>query len=599
MSDEKRRWRKLDPTRILRALRCAPETFRTEPLETRTAGLASWGTVSFGEGRRMQSKFIKLAQHPPAGESMETYALRIARLMMLHWRTKRPQMVISVIGGAASLGMTPELEEKLASGLVRAAVTIGAWVITGGTDSGVMSKMGAVFSNDKQQAALPVEERVALIGVLPWGAVDHGSSGADPSIMDEVNPLEGIRGGSVLMPPQRTRTAPVKVPLEPNHTMFIGVDSKPNDNGLFWGAEVDVREHLEATLKKFTGWDGLILVVIGGGPFTIKKTLSDARKGNAVLLLSDTGGAAELLSAYFGLSGDHDGRIEELAKDYESWGVLFNALKDGANGDLIAAEAAGPICSWSLSDAKPLEGAMRDAINQKHIFRQGGVHNVMFRLRLAIGWNQASDAADAMVQADKETLSLALSFAKELHEDGEKRTEIIVMLAEVIRDNHFKWKERKERFKFKPGYDKNVQGLRKELSKLVSLSGLDFEGADLAGRDFNGLDLRGCKFVDCNLRGAMFVDADVRRVNFTGANLNQAVFYNARHAGAAPHHAQRTANAEPPPCAGARAPYGMPRASKAPSSTPPPSTATRRRSAARRHAALGGAGARAWSPRPS
>ena len=33
MSDEKRRWRKLDPTRILRALRCAPETFRTEAVK--------------------------------------------------------------------------------------------------------------------------------------------------------------------------------------------------------------------------------------------------------------------------------------------------------------------------------------------------------------------------------------------------------------------------------------------------------------------------------------------------------------------------------------------------------------------------------------
>ena len=55
----------------------------------------------------------------------------ILRLMRSKWDLDIPNLVISVTGGAKSFYLKPGLKEVFTKGLIKVAVSTGAWVITG------------------------------------------------------------------------------------------------------------------------------------------------------------------------------------------------------------------------------------------------------------------------------------------------------------------------------------------------------------------------------------------------------------------------------------------------------------------------------------
>lgn len=57
----------------------------------------------------------------------------------------RPEVLISVTGGAQDFELSPKLQVAFDRGLVAAATTTNAWVVTGGTDTGCMKLVAAAF----------------------------------------------------------------------------------------------------------------------------------------------------------------------------------------------------------------------------------------------------------------------------------------------------------------------------------------------------------------------------------------------------------------------------------------------------------------------
>ena len=103
------------------------------------------GSCRFSNSRHEPSKWIEVTkdclggQHPSGGHPM----VRAVREQMLStgrdgWGLEPPSVVISVTGAAASLKVNPKLEQIFRRGLRKAAAITRAWIITGGTKSGVM-----------------------------------------------------------------------------------------------------------------------------------------------------------------------------------------------------------------------------------------------------------------------------------------------------------------------------------------------------------------------------------------------------------------------------------------------------------------------------
>ena len=66
----------------------------------------------------------------------DTGPLQLLQLLQTQWGLELPKMVISVHGGIANFDMQPKLKRVFRKGLLQAAKTTGAWIVTGGTNTG-------------------------------------------------------------------------------------------------------------------------------------------------------------------------------------------------------------------------------------------------------------------------------------------------------------------------------------------------------------------------------------------------------------------------------------------------------------------------------
>jgi hypothetical protein len=60
------------------------------------------------------------------------------------WRLNHPQLILSITGGAQNFTIPHRMKNAFKRGLIKAAASTGAWIITGGTNTGVM-RLGVFF----------------------------------------------------------------------------------------------------------------------------------------------------------------------------------------------------------------------------------------------------------------------------------------------------------------------------------------------------------------------------------------------------------------------------------------------------------------------
>lgn len=60
----------------------------------------------------------------------------LLHLMVKEWQLELPTLLISVHGGLQNFDLQPKLKQVFGKGLIKAAVTTGAWIFTGGVSTG-------------------------------------------------------------------------------------------------------------------------------------------------------------------------------------------------------------------------------------------------------------------------------------------------------------------------------------------------------------------------------------------------------------------------------------------------------------------------------
>ncbi len=143
----------------------------------------------------------------------------------------QPQALIMVFGGAKGLddSRKARLVEVFTNAIAPAAAELGALVMDGGTQSGVMAMMGEAFARDGR--------RSQLLGIAPAGKVSYPGGQTDASI---------VNGAS----------------LEPNHSHFILVESDEWGTMLINGGQIAGSEALQSVRN---GWQ--LFVIEGTGRF--------------------------------------------------------------------------------------------------------------------------------------------------------------------------------------------------------------------------------------------------------------------------------------------------------------------------------------------
>lgn len=65
----------------------------------------------------------------------------IVQLLCREWNLGLPKLLITVHGGRSNFELQPTLKKVLRKGLLKAAKTTGAWIFTGGTNTGRLKQI--------------------------------------------------------------------------------------------------------------------------------------------------------------------------------------------------------------------------------------------------------------------------------------------------------------------------------------------------------------------------------------------------------------------------------------------------------------------------
>jgi len=188
-----------------------------------STGNSSGGRVMF-EGVPEPAHWINVAS--------TTSVPRLTRFMDHYWKMPKPEVIITVTGGAQDFQLTRQQQVAFDRGLVSAAQSAKAWIFTAGSDTGVMRLVGNALA--KYNVDLPV------VGVFPWGVVNERELLADASNTSHTTAY---------------RPTPATIdgaPLNPHHSHFVFVDDGKKGRAA-WGSEIQLRSALEAAISKAKG----------------------------------------------------------------------------------------------------------------------------------------------------------------------------------------------------------------------------------------------------------------------------------------------------------------------------------------------------------
>ncbi|MBN3273416.1 TRPM3 protein, partial [Polyodon spathula] len=188
----------------------------------------------------------------------------LLHLMTKEWQLDLPKLLISVHGGLQNFELQPKLKQVFGKGLIKAAMTTGAWIFTGGVNTvgcgnpGMHSSDCSLVSNSRADLRLAGEivactgegssragvihhvgdalkdhasksrGKICSIGIAPWGIVEN---------------QEDLIGKDVVRPYQTMSNPLSKLTvLNSMHSHFILADNGTTGK---YGAEVKLRRQLE------------------------------------------------------------------------------------------------------------------------------------------------------------------------------------------------------------------------------------------------------------------------------------------------------------------------------------------------------------------
>uniref|UniRef100_A0A2R9AII9 Transient receptor potential cation channel subfamily M member 4 n=1 Tax=Pan paniscus TaxID=9597 RepID=A0A2R9AII9_PANPA len=239
----------------------------------------AYGELDFTGAGRKHSNFLRLSDR--------TDPATVYSLVTRTWGFRAPNLVVSVLGGSGGPVLQTWLQDLLRRGLVRAAQSTGAWIVTGGLHTGIGRHVG-VAVRDHQMASTGGTKVVAM-GVAPWGVVRNRDT--------LINPKGSFPAR------YRWRSDPedgVQFPLDYNYSAFFLVDD--GTHGCL-GGENRFRLRLESYIsQQKTGVGGtgidipVLLLLIDGDEKMLTRIENATQAQLPCLLVAGSGGAADCLA---------------------------------------------------------------------------------------------------------------------------------------------------------------------------------------------------------------------------------------------------------------------------------------------------------------
>ncbi|NXU16968.1 TRPM6 protein, partial [Pardalotus punctatus] len=251
---------------------------------TKISPTDAFGTINFQDGdHTYHAKYIRL--------SYDSNLDQLLHLMVKEWQIELPKLVISVHGGIQNFKLPSKIKQVFSKGLVKAAESTGAWIITEGINSGVSRHVGDALKG----RASPHLRKICAIGIPPWGIIENQRDliGKDVVCLYQTlgNPLSKLST------------------LNSMHSHFLMADDGTVGK---YGNEMMLRRNLEKYISlqkihtRMSQGVPIVGLVVEGGPSVILMVWEYLRASPAVpvVVYEGTGRAADLLAFAHKHTGD-------------------------------------------------------------------------------------------------------------------------------------------------------------------------------------------------------------------------------------------------------------------------------------------------------
>uniref|UniRef100_A0A3Q1BGJ8 non-specific serine/threonine protein kinase n=1 Tax=Amphiprion ocellaris TaxID=80972 RepID=A0A3Q1BGJ8_AMPOC len=252
------------------------EDWSTE-LHTRASPTNAYGTVDFEDTatRVCRAKYVRVA--------VDSKPEVLLQLMLREWQMERPKLLLTVQGGSENFILPPKVNQAFSKGLITAALSTGAWILTDGINTGVSKYVGEAV---KIFGGHDLRTR-NTVGITPWGVIDNNT---DLIGRDAFRPYQPLGN------PLSKRAC-----LNGFHSHFLLVDDGTlGKHGCQHGLRRKLEKHiqLQKIHPRLNQGVPVVCVVVEGGPAIVSTVLHYVSNVPPVpvFVFEGSGRAADLLA---------------------------------------------------------------------------------------------------------------------------------------------------------------------------------------------------------------------------------------------------------------------------------------------------------------
>ncbi|XP_040051546.1 transient receptor potential cation channel subfamily M member 6 isoform X3 [Gasterosteus aculeatus] len=254
-----------------------PEEDWSIELHTKASPTNAYGTIDFQDTatRVCRAKFVRVGVHSKPEVLLQ--------LMLREWQMERPKLLLTVQGGSENFPLPLKVKQAFSKGLITAALSTGAWILTDGISTGVSKYVGEAV---KTFGGHNLRKR-NTVGITPWGVIDNNMDLIGRDVFRPYQPL-----GNPLS--KRAR-------LNGFHSHFLLVDDGTlGKHGCQQGLrrKLEKHIHLQKIHPRLKQGVPVVCVVVEGGPSLVSTVLDYVSNAPPVpvFVFEGSGGAADLIA---------------------------------------------------------------------------------------------------------------------------------------------------------------------------------------------------------------------------------------------------------------------------------------------------------------
>ncbi|CAF1197338.1 unnamed protein product [Adineta steineri] len=261
----------------------SPQQFK--PIHSTIVPVTTYGTLkSTGS---IGCKYIRIDH--------QTHMERIYELLVNDCGGTKPGLILSIYGGAKYFTMTEKLEKEIIRGIIDAAATSNAWILTTGINNGVSKLIGEGISHYRLLKANP--NKIVCIGLTKWGTI-NGSTRFE--LKETPKECYGLKLFSRRIPDDDDDTDET---IERNHTHCILFDDGKLGSYLSDEQRSALVEHAMEDKNDKDKCYG-VTIIVEGGRNTIEVLQNDIQKKRPIVFIEDSGRLADVFASLINQTAD-------------------------------------------------------------------------------------------------------------------------------------------------------------------------------------------------------------------------------------------------------------------------------------------------------